>query len=244
MVDNVVDGIYAHINRINPESLSTEAKVYLKLLREVLKARQTIDKSVGNLLARTIIRFHNEKGESIIPLLVELTTVSYYGIDPFRQYVPQMTHYLLLGTLFSALTITRDAAELALIAEQVLVGIFTNPIFEFDYRERQQITRQIYQIQGYMRMLSIHTGRFAQMLQTINQALATGLEQSLDICNVTAEELQYATDRHHFGASIWLGRLQFYAHLAWPMFNINSSTILSWINKKTGIELWPIKEQY
>lgn len=244
MVDNVIDGIYAHINRINPESLSKEAKLYLKTLRESLKSRQTIDKSIGNLLARTIIKYHNDTGEDIVPLLLELVTVSYYAIDPLRAYVPALTHYLLLGELFSALTVTREEQELITIAEQIIIGIFTNPIFEFDYRERAQVVRNIYQVQGYMRMLSFHTGRFRQMLPLIEQALLSGLEQALEICNVTTEEQQAALSaKDHRGSRFW-GRCLFYLHGAWPMFNINSSTILSWINKRTGIELWPIKEQY
>lgn len=244
MVDNVIDGIYAQINRINPETLSKEAKLYLKLLRELLKARQTIDKSIGNLLARTIIKYHNDTGEDIVPLLLELITVSYYAIDPLRTYAPALTHFLILGELFSALTINREEAELATIAEQIVIGVFTNPIFEFDYRERAQLVKIIYRVQGYMRMLSFHTGRFRQMLPVIDNALHTGLEQALEICNVTTEEQQAALNTKNYRWSRLWGRCSFYVHGAWPMFNINSSTILSWINKRTGIELWPIKDQF
>lgn len=244
MVDNVIDGIYAHINRINPETLSKEAKLYLKTLREALKARQTIDKSIGNLLARTIIKYHNDTGEDIMPLLVELITVSYYAIDPLRAYIPALTHYILLGEIFSAMTITRDETELTTIVEQIVIGIFTNPIFEFDYRERTQVVRIMYQVQGYIRMLSFHTGRFRKLIPLIEKALVSGIEQSMEICNVTTEEQQAAVlVKNYRWAKFW-GRCLFYLHAAWPMFNINSSTILAWINKRTGIELWPIKEQY
>ena len=44
-----------------------------------------------------------------------------------------------MGTIFASLTITEDESEIATIIEQLMVAIFTNPVYEFDYRERNAI---------------------------------------------------------------------------------------------------------
>ena len=240
MVDNVIGGIYANVSKINPETLSAEGKLFLRQYRESLQTNHSIDKNIGNLIAHTIIKYHNDKGEDIIPLVLEMITVAFYAIDPYRKLVMDVAQYLLLGTIFAVLTISEDTEEITLIIEQLMVGIFTNPIYEFDAAERLKLVRLTYQMEAYISTLNFYSGKFSGYIRLINDALRQGLEEGLEICNASAEELLIAqSPRQHFGER-WIGRLKFYLNLAWPMFNLNANLIIRWINKKTGIELWPV----
>ena len=242
MVDNVVGGIYANISRINPETLSAEGKLFLKQYRENLQAHGSIDKNTGNLVARTIIRYHNDKGEDINPLILEMITVGFYAIEPFRKLAINVAEYLLLGVIFAVLTISDDEAEIEQVIEQLMIGIFTNPIYEFDYLERLRLIRLVYQIDTYITTLNFYSGKFGKYIRLINSALRQGLVEGLEICNAGSDEIAAAQEAKRYWVDRWLGRLRFYLNLAWPMFDINSNLIIRWLNRKTGIELWPVKD--
>jgi len=240
MVDSVIGGIYANISKINPETLSAEGKLFLRQYRESLQTSRSIDKNIGNLVARTIIKYHNDKGEDIIPLVLEMITVAFYAIEPYRKLALDAAQYLILGVIFAVLTISENTEEIALIIEQLMVGIFTNPIYEFDAAERLKLTRLAYQMEAYISTLNFYSGKFGSYIRLINDALRQGLADGLEICNAGAEEILTAqSPKQHFGDRC-IGRLKFYLNLAWPMFNLNANLIIRWINKKTGIELWPV----
>ncbi|MDR2430938.1 MAG: hypothetical protein LBD99_01595 [Candidatus Margulisbacteria bacterium] len=240
MVDNVVGGIYANISKINPETLSADGKLFLRQYRELLQAQHSIDKNAGNLIAKTIINYHKDKGEDIIPLLLEMITVAFYAIDPYRKLAADAAQYLLLGAIFAVLTISEDETEISAVVEQLMVGIFTNPIYEFDAAERLKLIRLAYQLDGYISTLNFYSGKFSRYLRLINTALRSGLEEGLEICGAGAEEIAAAKENKKHFLDRWIGRIKFYLNLAWPMFNLNASLIIRWINKKTGIELWPV----
>jgi hypothetical protein len=240
MVDNFISGIYTNISRINPDTISAEAKLFLKNFREEIKLRRSIDKSLGNLIAKTLIGYHNDKGESIIPLVVELTTVAYFAIGSYREFALDVTEFIIMGTIFGVLTITTDEKEITDVIEQLMVGILTNPIFEFDPGERKKIASLVYQVDAYLGTLNFFSGRFTHYHPLIRAALLSGLSQALEICNATAEEINAGQDQRKYFLDRMLGRFKFYVYLFWPMFNITSNTMIKWLNKKTGIEIWPI----
>jgi hypothetical protein len=162
-------------------------------------------------------------------------------ISSFRKYVFAVTEFLILGTIFAVLTITEDEKEIAEVIEQLLVAIYTNPIFEFNEQERLGVARITYQIKSYIGMLNFYARRFTNYLPLLKSSLQEGLTQGLEICNVSADELHYAQNPKNFFMDRLLGRLKFYFYLCWPMFNITSNTILRWLNSRTGIEIWPVK---
>jgi hypothetical protein len=241
MVDNMINGIYGNITRINPETLSAEAKYFMRSLREDLKQRLSIDKNLGNLVAKTLIKYHNDKGEQILPLVVELITVSFFVTERLRKLAIKVSEYLILGTIFATLTITEEEKEIADIIEQLIVAIYTNPIYEFDYKERASLTKTIYQTIGYIEILDKFAHSFTAYLPLIKRSLLEGLEQSLEICNVTAEELNNSKNEKLFQLDLFWGKLKFFINFAWPMFNLNLNSVVKWINKKTGIEIWPLE---
>ena len=108
MVDNLVSGIYANISKINPETLSPEGKLFLRSCRETLQENRAIDKNIGNLIATTLIKFHNDRGEDLTQLLLELITISFHVIEPYRKYALDVAEYLLLGAIFAVLASTED----------------------------------------------------------------------------------------------------------------------------------------
>ncbi|MDR1998021.1 MAG: hypothetical protein LBQ83_06835 [Candidatus Margulisbacteria bacterium] len=240
MVDNVVAGIYANISKINPETLSAEGKLFLRQYRESLQERRSVDKSSGNLVARTIIRYHNDKGEDIKPLLLEMVTVAFYALDPYRRLAIDAAQYLLLGAIFAVLTISEDETEIEETIEQLMIGIFTNPIYEFDAAERLRLIRLTSQIEAYIATLNFYSGKFGRYIRLISAALRRGLEEALEICNAGAEELLSVRENKGHFWDRWVGRCKFYLNLGWPMFNLNANLIIRWLNKKTGIELWPV----
>ncbi|GBR75726.1 hypothetical protein NO2_0374 [Candidatus Termititenax persephonae] len=235
MVDSLVGGIYANINKINPETLSAEGKLFLRQYRENLQLSRAIDKNAGNLLAKTISKYHNDKGEDVIPLILELTTVAFHAIEPHRKYAVHVAEYLLLGTIFAALVITEDEAEIKLIVEQTLIGIFTNPIYEFTPTERRKISGLVYQVEAYFAALSFWSRRFGKYKNLIRTALRGGLTEGLEIANAGAEELAAAQQLRQFFWSRCWGRLKFYFNLFWPLFDLNANALLRWVNKTAGI---------
>lgn len=239
MVDNLIDGVYANVTRINPETLSVYARTFLKTFREEIKQSRTIDKNLGNLIVKTIIKYHNDTGESLIPLMTELTTVSFFVIEGYRRFYNRVVEYLLLGTIFGVLTVIEDKEEIKDIIEQTVLAILTNPIFEFTSLERLNIAKISLATEGYIEMLDKLTHRFAAHLPLIRESLKEGMIQALEICNASQDEINMLkNDMYSKGNNLW-GRVKFFLNFAWPKFNVNFNSTMRWLNNKTGIEFWP-----
>ena len=241
MVDNFIDGGYSGGTRINPETLSPTARGFLKSLRESLREHKRIDKNLGNLLVKTLIKYHNDTGESLIPLITELVTVSFFVINPYRQYAPKVAEFLIFGAIFSILTISTEETDIIDLIEQTIIAILTNPIYEFNPQERHTIAGITNRISGYLETLNKFSNRFTGYLAMIDHALQEGLIEALEICNVPAEEINQAKNPNKYFLQHLSGVLYFGLYMAWPMFNITSSGMLKILNSKTGIEVWPEK---
>ncbi|GBR73613.1 hypothetical protein NO1_0957 [Candidatus Termititenax aidoneus] len=241
MVDNLVGGIYANVSKINPETLSPEGKLFLRRYRESLQENQAIDKNIGNLIATTLIKFHKDKGEDITKLLLELITIGFHAIEPYRKYALPVAEYLLLGAVFAVLAITEDETEIQTVIEQLMVGIFTNPIYEFDLDERLKLSALIHQVGAYIGTLSFWSRQYGRHTRLIKTALQQGLIEGLEICNAGGDELLAAREPKHYALARWKGRLQFYFNLLWPLFDLNANIIIRWLNKTTGLEIWPVE---
>lgn len=244
MVDNIIDGVYANVSRINPETLSPTARGFLKALRESIREHQKIDKRLGNLVVKTLIKYHNDTGESLIPRITELVTVAFFVTSPYRHYAPKIAEFVILGAIFAVLTISDSDEEIIDLIQQTIVAIMTNPIYEFTSQERQAIGAVIYRVNGYLATLNKFSNRFTGYLGLIEQALHEGLKEALEICNAPAEEINHALDNKKFVLHQLSGVLFFGIYLAWPMFNITSSALAKWINSKTGLEVWPQKKEH
>lgn len=244
MVDNLIDGVYANVTRINPETLSPVARGFLKSFRENLREHKRIDKNLANLLVKTLIKYHNDTGESLIPKITELSTVAFFVIHPYRDYAIKVAEFIIFGAIFSILTISDQEPEITDLIEQTIISIMTNPIYEFTAQERLAIIGLLGRISGYLQTLDKFSNRFTAYLPLINKSLREGMVQALEICNASAEEINYVKDeKKHLFEKI-LGSVFFVLYLAWPMFNITSSGIIKWLNSKTGIELWPQKNDH
>lgn len=244
MVDNIIDGVYANVTRINPETLSATARSFLKSLRESIREHQKIDKRLGNLIVKTLIKYHNDTGESLIPRIAELATVSFFVTHPYRHYAPKTAEFLILGAIFAVLTVSDQEEEITDLIQQTIVAIMTNPIYEFTAQERKTIVAIIYRINGYLATLNKFANRFTGYLGVIDQALREGLKEALEICNVPTEEINFSLEEKNFILHKLSGILYFGLYLAWPMFNITSSALAKWLNSKTGLEVWPAKKEH
>ncbi len=243
MVNNFIDGIYASVTRINPETLSLSGRAFLKALREDIKNRRTIDKNLGNLIVKHLIKYHNDTGESLLPLLTEMVTISFFAIDPHRKYFIKVTEFVIFGAIFTALTITDENNEINDLIIQTMIAILTNPIYEFTAVERVHVARLVMRIEGYLKVLNRFTHRFTEQLPLIDKSLEEGLVQGLEICNATADEINNASSKKYTW-DFWLGGVYFILYLCWPMFNITTHVFIKWLNSKTGIEIWPEKTEH
>jgi len=239
MVDNLVNGIFSKVSRINSESLSPEARTFFKQFKEDLVLKHSIDKSLGNLVVKTIIKFHQDKGDSPDALIAELVTVAFHAIEPHRKYAIQVAEYFILSTIFAFLTITEDSKELGNLIEQTIVSVMTNPIYEFDQKERSQLISIIDQVNGYIAILNRFTKTFTSYLPTINSHLREGMRSGLELCNANSSEylLLSNTNRIQFV----YGSIKFFLRLGWPLYNFSRNSILKWINKKIGFDIWPTR---
>jgi hypothetical protein len=242
MVSNIIDGIFGNPSRINPESLSLEAKAYLKTIREDIQNRNSIDKTLSTIAAQTILRYFQEYGESPLALLPELTTVSYYVIGGFRQYIANVTFYFILGVTHGLLRVCNDRRELADCLDQLLVAVFTNPIFEFTVSERDTVVGMVHQVRAYLSTIQFYSGQYGELLDAASAALLEGMKNGLEICNAPIDEIQSCAVEKAYVADRWLGALRFYSNLCWPIWNITAMNIVLWIKRKTGIELWPVED--
>jgi hypothetical protein len=241
MVSNIIDGIFGNTNRINPESLSLEAKTYLKKIREDIKNRNSIDKVMSSIAAETLLQYFQEYGESPLALLPELTTVSYYVIGGFRQYIAQVSFYFILGVTHGLLLICTDQQELADCIDQLMVAVFTNPIFEFTVDERDTVIGMVHQVRTYLGTVQGYSGRYGTLLPTALSALLEGMKNGLEICNAPIDEIQSCVVEKTYTADRWLGRFRFYTNLCWPIWNITAMGFVRWVKRTTGIELWPVE---
>lgn len=243
MVDNIIDGVYANVTRINPETLSPYARSFMKSFREDIKQYLAIDKNLGNLLVKTILKYHNDTGESLMPLITELSTVSFFVIEKYRKYYLKVVEYILLGIIFGILTVTDDEQEIGDLIQQSILAVLTNPIFEFSAEERLSITKTAVGIIGYIKMLNFFTHRFTDYLPLIKSAVSEGLVQALEICGAGQDEINAVKDDQYALLNEAWGKTKFFINVAWPMFNINIHSLIRWLNKKSGIEFWPEKER-
>lgn len=242
MVDNLIDGVYANVTRINPETLSPYARSFMKSFREDIKQYRTIDKNLGNLLVKTILKYHNDTGESLMPLITELSTVAFFVIERHRRYYLKVIEYILLGLIFGILTVTDDRQEINDFIQQGILAVLTNPIFEFTAEERLNVTKTAARVIGYIKMLNFFTHRFTNYLPLIKSALTDGLVQALEICGASQDEINAIKDNQYGLLNEFWGKTKFFLNFAWPMFNVNTHSLIRWLNKKFGIEFWPEKD--
>jgi len=238
MVDSMINGIYSQVSKINTETLSKEARIFLKEFREDLKNRKVIDKELGNRVVKTVVKYHYDTGDLVQPLIVELITVAFHAIEPYRKLFKHIVEYFILASIFAILTITDDTKEIENTIEQVMIAVFTNPIYEFNPHERKQIINITNEAKGYLNILNFFTKKFTSHLKMIDNSLKEGLHASLELCNATTEEFALINKENH--AAKGIGTLKFFLNLGWPIMNINRRSAIKWFEGKTGFKVWPL----
>lgn len=239
MVDNMINGIFSQVSKINTETLSPETRKFLKDFREDLKKRKSIDKELGNKIVKTLIKYHNDTGELIQPLLVEMITASFYAIEPYRKYSKYIAEFFMLSSIFTVLTITDNEDEIADLIEQTIIAILTNPIYEFTYHERKQLINLIAQTNGYLAVLNFYTRTFGKYLNLLDKVMQEGFSTGLELCNASKVEFEEIQNKNHLYRL--KGMLKFLLNLGWPIMNLSKESILKSVEKRTGIRIWPVK---
>ncbi len=232
-MDNQINGIVANVRRINPETLTPEARAFLRNIRAILKEKKSINTNISKLVARTIIRFHYDKGESINPLIVEMATVGMFVISPLWRYIPQMVSYFLIGIVYGCFSITENHEEIQTSVAQAIMAFYTNPIYEFGVKERRRAAEAVFRLEGYLMQANTFS-EDSRKIKFLKTTLRQSLEDGFAVCEAGAEETKYLNSS--LGSyQRFIGQLLFFKNFCWPLLDLSSEKVLQTIKAKTKI---------
>jgi len=227
------NGVFSNVRRINPETLSPEARAFLREIRNNLRQKKRITTDVSKLVAKTIIKFHYDKGEKIEPLIVEMVTVSVFVISPLWKYIPQMVFFFLLGVIYGIYSITENQEELNESVTQTILAYFTNPIYEFGVKERKKTAEAIFRVGGYLSTANYFSDP-ERRLPALDAVLSSALEDGMSVCDASIEETKYLRSSLS-SYQRFIGRLMFFKTFGWPLLDLDSRRMREKLKEKTGI---------
>jgi len=192
-----INGVVANVNRINLETLSADARVFLRDFRTLLREKKSINTEVSRLVAQSIIKYHNKTGEDIEPFIVEIVTAAIFAISPLWQFIPKLATYFILGITYGLFSITEDKEEIKSGVEQAIVAFFTNPVYEFSTKDRKKFAEAVLQVDGYINMANLYSATNKKIF-FLSKSLITAIEDGYSICQASQVEL-----KHFKGLNYW-----------------------------------------
>ncbi|MFC1517433.1 hypothetical protein ACFL5G_02630 [Candidatus Margulisiibacteriota bacterium] len=194
MVDAFVQGMKALPSRINPQSLNPIAFNLLRDLRQSFLLKKSAGSWVGQKIVEALNEAQKTQAEKFLAIMVEIVTVVLLAARDARVGLEPVFRYIILGGIRSMEESAFSSEKLGSMLEQLLVGVFMTPAYDYQYVHYKRLALLTKRLLGEINA-GYKYGKFFSMekIMKINQGLNNGFYSSLEIIDVDAlqkEELR------------------------------------------------------